>query len=196
MLADALADDQLISMSVFSPGWQKALQGNPPLEPFVCLGQIISHTTLPDGCSNVLLIGQRRAKILEELPEVTPYRSARVEILSDIYDDDASSCGTASSQARSALQLELMQAFEHVMPKSALAAGQLTQSLGSQLTLGILTDLISYSLDLSVQEKQQLLAERRVDVRARRLLKHFRSLTAKHDPPPVNPCFPPDFSAN
>lgn len=55
--------------------------GNPPVQPAVCVAQIVQHETLPDGRYNVLLQGVCRARIHRELPPTTErlYRAAFLE---------------------------------------------------------------------------------------------------------------------
>jgi Lon protease-like protein len=194
MLSDAMATDQLISMAVLAEGWHKEYEGNPPIEPIVCLGQIINHTQLPDGCSNILLMGLRRGRIIEEFNSDLSFRTARIELLPET--DICQSQPERSDE----LKVQLMQGFQNLMPKSALAADQLAQTLGDRISLGILTDLIAYSIKLSIPQKTLLLAETRVESRAEHLLHHLKNLpqhpSATETLAESDCKFPPDFSAN
>jgi ATP-dependent Lon protease len=69
---------------------------------------------------------------------------------------------------------------------------QLDQLLGSQITLGMLTDIVAYTIDLDLETKVRLLAECDVFERARMLLVAIASR------PAAGPArtFPPDFSMN
>ena len=67
LLADALADDSLIAMPVLA-AQQQSGEGPPPLEPVACLTKVVSHQTLADGCSNLLVIGVARIRLVSELP--------------------------------------------------------------------------------------------------------------------------------
>jgi hypothetical protein len=68
--------------------------------------------------------------------------------------------------------------------------------LSGDLPLGMLTDIVSYTLDLNLRLKTELLAEVNVDRRAVMLLEHLKSTAAGM--PSGEPAikFPPDFSAN
>ena len=68
LLEDALAGDRLIAMALLAPGWQKTYDGRPPLYPMACLGRITTHHQLESGAYNVLLLGLRRVRLVEELP--------------------------------------------------------------------------------------------------------------------------------
>ncbi|QDU70967.1 LON peptidase substrate-binding domain-containing protein [Mucisphaera calidilacus] len=81
MVADALETDRHIAMAVFNdPRWKESYEGNPTLQPAVCVGRIIRETKLPDGRYNLLLQGRARAAITEEHPH-EPYRIATLEPL-------------------------------------------------------------------------------------------------------------------
>ena len=56
----------------------------PEIEQFGCLGEIIWHEKLSDGRYNLRLRGLSRIRIVEEVPTGKLYRSAQVELLSDI----------------------------------------------------------------------------------------------------------------
>jgi Lon protease-like protein len=94
------------------------------------------------------------------------------------------------------LQRRLRQAFLKILPLLPEAQEQLDQILGSDVSLGVLTDVIGYMLDIDVAAKEALLAECDVHRRAELLLAH---LLAAADPQ-RNPCgpgiFPPQFSTN
>ncbi len=175
-------------MAIFKPSGKVICEREPPVEPCVCLGQVISRTPLKNGHANVLLMGLRRARIVEEIPSKHAFRVARIELLSDQY--------AATSQASERLVHRLLMAFRQCMPKSALAARQLTQSLGDDVCLGVLTDLISHVARVSDAEKLRLLAEVQVEQRAKILLRHLRQYGTPPGVGAVDDDFPPDFSSN
>jgi Lon protease-like protein len=186
MVEAALADDQLIAMALLEPGWEDEYDGRPPIEPVMCLGKIVTHQRLSDGRYNLLLLGLRRIRLVRELPSVRSFRQAEVELLADDYSDDCDA-------DRDRQQKAVIGAFRDCMPKLNLDQDGLEGLLAKQMPLGVLTDIVSYSLDLSLFQKQQLLAETCVQRRARRLLDYMAELTgdwtAQRD-------FPPRFSAN
>jgi hypothetical protein len=64
------------------------------------------------------------------------------------------------------------------------------------ISLGTLTDVISYALDLDVAAKQALLAEQNVDRRAKALITHLKAAANEALQASVASGFPPEFSAN
>ena len=80
------------------------------------------------------------------------------------------------------------------MPQMASSHPQLEQLLGSDVSLGMLTDFVAYTLDLTLRLKEQLLGEINVDHRAEVLLEAIRGLRAAQEEP--NRDFPPQFSPN
>lgn len=190
LLAEAMATDRLISTAVLLPGWEADYEAAPPVASVVCLGQVISRTLLPDGCSNILLLGLTRARILREVPQPRPFRKAEVELLRDQY-------GPLDDAARNRLKQQLFAAFQELLPHAALASDQLTQSLGAHIGLSTLTDLLAYSLQLDVPSKQQLLATLQVEQRAKMLLQHLARLPQRTDAENQrHGGFPPPFSLN
>lgn len=186
----ALADDRLIAMAVLAPGWERDYDGRPPIQPYACLGRIATHQRLEDGRYNLLLQGVRRVKIVRELPPATLFRQADVELCEDIYSPQA-------AQERPQLRRRLVEKFKQLLPKLPEAHEQLDQLLSSEIPLGMLTDLVSYALDLGTPLKQTLLSEVDVDSRARMLLERLsripqEPLGSKSRSEP----FPPKFSLN
>jgi uncharacterized protein len=189
MLEDALADDRLIAMALLEPGWETDYDSRPPIAEYACLGKVVTHHRLPDGRYNLLLLGVGRVRIVEELEPQRSFRQAKVELLRE-------SCGCSSPQQLDQLQRELLSAFQRYMPSGCQAPEQLRELLAKHLPLGMMTDLASYALPLEVSLKQRLLAESRIDVRARLLLEHFESQVAGVPVGVAGDTFPPQFSVN
>jgi Lon protease-like protein len=188
MLEDALGDDGLIAMALLEPGWEPEYEGRPPIASHACLGRIVAHRRLEDGRYNVLLLGVARIRVVHELPPLRSFRQAEVEVLNDC-------CDLESGPEHYDLQQELMSVVQRFMPGTCQASDQLGEMLTQHLPLGLLTDLAAYSLPLDIVVKQQLLAECRIGVRARRLLEEISAIgevslaTSARD-------YPPRFSVN
>ncbi len=190
LLEDALAGDRLITMALLTPGWQKTYDGRPPLYPMACLGRITTHHRLESGAYNVLLLGLRRVRLVEELPPRVGFREARVEVCEDCYP-------TEEAANLASLQWQLRQAFMKILPMLPEAQEQLDQILGSDVPLGILTDVISYMLDIDVGDKEALLAECNVHRRTELLLEHLSRAAADREAGVSGLAhFPPEFSPN
>jgi len=189
MLEDALTGDGLITMVLLAPGWENDYEGWPPLYPVACLGRITTHFRLADGTYNLLLLGLKRAKLLYELKSEHPYREARVEIFEDIYSPQ-------QSNRQQYLQKQLREALQD-LPLLPEAQEQLDQLNESDVSLGMLTDIISYMLEIDLEKKQALLAEIDVYRRTELLLDYLReAVDDLHAGKWSCGIFPPLFSAN
>ncbi len=190
LLEDALAGDRLIAMALLAPGWEKTYDGCPPLYPVACLGRITTHHRLENGTYNVLLLGLRRVRLLEELPSRAGFREVRVEVCEDYYPPE-------EAAELASLQRRLREAFTKILPMLPEAQEQLDQILGSDVPLGVLTDVIGYMLDIDVADKEALLAECNVHRRTEMLLEHLARAAADREPGKAGLAkFPPEFSPN
>ena len=190
LLEDALRDDRLIAMAVLEPGWENDYEGRPPLYPIACLGRIATSCRLEDGTSNVLLLGLRRVRLVRELECKRGFRRAKVELCEDCFPAEQ------DAQRRS-LQRELHDALLRVLPVLPEAQEQLDQLLGSDISLGVLTDVVSYMLDIDQRDKEALLAQLDVHRRAEMLLGHLSAAATECAAGKSGAiAFPPQFSAN
>ena len=188
LLEDALAGDRLIAMAMLTPGWERNYEGRPALYPMACLGRITAHFRLGDGTYNVLLLGLQRVKVLRELQSVRPFREADVKLYADRYP----ACSVARQEN---LQERLHDLLFKILPTLPEAQEQLDQLLGNDVPLGVLTDVISYMLDIDPARKQSLLNEVNVYRRTELLLSRLTDATALADAEAAAG-FPPAFSTN
>jgi ATP-dependent Lon protease len=195
MLVDALASDGLIAMVLLAPGWERDYEGRPAIAPVACLGKVLSHERLPGGKHNLLLRGIARAAIRRELPPERPFRQAEVDLLEDFYP--------ASSAARRPLvQRRLVDLARELLPDKAAGREQVDDLLVSQVSLGMLTDIFSYTLGFPLPVKQRLLAEWNVDRRAKLLSDQLSKLARRAGPTDSageessDRPYPPRFSLN
>jgi len=162
MLEDALDSDRLIAMSLLQPGWESEYNSRPPIWPTVCLGRVVTHSRDEQGRSNILLLGIIRAQVAQEMAPERSYRLAEVRPLNDEYP-------VAVDSNRSVLQHDLLAAFRRRAQVES-AEQMMDQLLATEAPLGVLTDIIAYTIDVSIEEKMELLADTNVDARARRLI--------------------------
>jgi uncharacterized protein len=189
LLEDALDDDRLIAMAVLAPGWEADYEGCPDVFPVACLGRVATHQRLDEGRYNVLLAGLVRVLIVEELPRKKQFREVKVEVYQDYYPPSA-----AARRAR--VHKELFDCFRGLVPPAPAAHAQLDQLLRAELSLGMLTDIVAYTLKLDVAYKESLLRERNVDRRAALLLRRLSGAAGRATLRDASGKFPPDFSAN
>lgn len=192
MLTDALASDRLIAMALLEQGWESQYQARPPIAQAVCVGKIISHSPTEDRRHNILLAGVKRARVLQEIDSVRPFREATVDVLEDYYPNH-------DSAQRMCLVARLQDLFHHFVPDGLAAQDSFQQLVGKQLPLGVLTDTIAYAMNLPLAIKQQLLAENNVDVRCRLLTRCLEQKIKGDDENQFGAqcdIFPPRFSDN
>jgi Lon protease-like protein len=77
MVKDVLESDQRFGIVLLRPGWESEYFGAPPVFPFGTLGTIEQAVALEDGRYNIVVRGDVRFRILDEVSRV-PYRTARV----------------------------------------------------------------------------------------------------------------------
>ncbi len=185
MTEDALASDRLIAIVQVRPPSEWEAPDRPSLEPFGCLGRIFKHERLPDGRFNFLLLGRKRVQLTREIPSGKLYRTSEVRIIEDVDPDEPDDTGRA----------ELIASFRRLHPDGL--DPDLDAIFETDLPLGVLTDIITQAIGLSVSIKQGFLAEPRVGRRAVELLGLLRRLeqvpTASDD---RSMPFPPPFSRN
>lgn len=83
MMEDAIATDNLITISQPQMTPDVDLELSPPLQDHICIGKIITHNLLADGRYNLLLMGVQRARLVEEIVGDLPYRTGRVELVKE-----------------------------------------------------------------------------------------------------------------
>jgi Lon protease-like protein len=186
LVEEAVEGDRLIALGVLAPGWEQNYEGRPALRSTACLCRIATHQRTKQGTYNVLVLGVRRLRLIDELPPKKLFRVCEAEILDD-YEPEAAAPGAAAI-----LQQELLTAFKRAMPKIPNAYEQLDQLLGSQITLGMLSDIVAYTLELDMEVKMRLLSECDVFRRTQVLL----DAIANRPAPVSSRTFPPDFSDN
>jgi len=144
MITDALESDNRFGIVLLRPGWQSNYHGAPPIHSLGTLGTIEQAVPLEDGKYNILVRGDVRFRVLDEVSRV-PYRTARVVVRPEI--------------AR-----EVQEAYERREWLAGLAQ-QYLNYLPDQMpvpeieTVGLepLTNALIMSLNVDAQEKQTLL---------------------------------------
>ncbi len=176
MVATAAAGSGLIGMVVLRGDWQQNYEGSPEIYPVGCVGRIVEREPLPDGRSNLVLLGRRRFQIVEEFTG-QPYRRARVEWLDDPREAPAEAVLTALRQA-----------------VDALLRGRAETTIdiwsGMPTEVSELVDHLAFVLPLSPLEKLALLECAGCSARAARLVEivEFRVAEARVPREGRGPC--------
>lgn len=144
MVKDALDSDQRIGIVLLRPGWEADYFGAPAVYEVATLGTIEQAVPLDDGRYNIVLRGDARVRVLDEVSRV-PYRTARVvpqpetpRALEDAY-------------AQREWLADLSRQYLTYLPDQA-AVPEL-----DTVNLDALTNALIMSLNLDVEEKQKLL---------------------------------------
>jgi Lon protease-like protein len=82
MVVDAMAGDARIGMVLLEQGWEADYLGAPAVHPVGTFGAIEGLVALDDGRYDLVLNGQARFRIVDEV-RTSPYRLARVHRLPD-----------------------------------------------------------------------------------------------------------------
>ncbi|MBN1590814.1 MAG: LON peptidase substrate-binding domain-containing protein [Pirellulales bacterium] len=190
LLDDALQDDRFITLAVLAPGWESDYEACPRLQPFGCLAKIVISQPLDDGTHNLLLAGLRRVCLLSELPPTKTYREAMAMVCEDMYPPDG-------ADQRISLTRDLHEQLSELLPQLPYAREELEQLLNTRMSLGVLTDVLGYSLNLELADRVTLLSEANVHRRAELLLGHLKAARSDcRSNAPGLACFPPAFSDN
>ncbi len=188
LMADALQDDRLIAMATLKPGWEDNYDNQPPIYPVICIGRTITEEQLPDGRYNLLLHGLQRARIVEELPLDKLYRTAEVVILEDVP--------IASPAVENELRQKLSGHMNAWFASQSATLVQIRKMLEGDLPLGTLCDIFSFTLNIEMAVKQQLLEQVDVEQRIRQLLDYLAPRLPTKLVTSLPQPFPPNFSAN
>lgn len=169
MTVDALAGDGAIAVALLRPGFEPLYYTrHAPIHPILGLGRIVASEELEEGKYNILIRGEARGRLIEELSG-HPYRRARVEPVRPFCH-----------QAEPALQ-KLRRALHHAVRDSPFGDADVRKHWSSLLKmplgLGDATDLIVSGLPMDGELKQCFLAEADVPARAAMLLNEIRTLS-------------------
>jgi len=144
MIADAVAGEMRFGIVLLRPGWEDDYFGAPAVHPWGTLTIIEQAMPLDDGRFNILVRGEVRIRIVEEVsPE--PYRVARVVARPESGHD------AGSAYAQRTWLADLSRQYLHYLPEQAAVPE--IESVG----LEPLTNALIMSLNLEVEEKQRLL---------------------------------------
>jgi uncharacterized protein len=165
MVADALASDRAIGMTLLRPGWEPDYEGRPPVFGIGCAGRITRAEALPDGRYDIALQATTRFRIVEEHAG-EPYRVATVEALPE----------------RPGGAAELADARRAVLAAIGRAVDGPTRLVAADLPDDVFVNGLCQALALDPVERQSLLECDTVAERARRLaeLLAFRALEDAH----------------
>jgi Lon protease-like protein len=144
LIADVVAADRRFGIVLLKPGWEADYFGTPPVYLCGTVGLIERTVALDDGRFNILVNGEARFRIVDEVAR-EPYRIVRVITEPQIERD-----ATAAWTQRTWLT-DLSQQYMHYLPDQGAVPEIQTAGLES------LTNALIMSLNLEIDQKQILL---------------------------------------
>jgi len=167
---DVLAGERRIGMVVVRPEFADEMSGDPPVYPIGCCGRVTESHKLPDGRINIVLQGETRFRIVEELtrPAEQLYRRARIEPLDDPYPEAERE---RVARLRAGITEDVTVLVRRTQPERAA-------SLRPEFFSGVddvtFVNLLSNAFALPVEDKQGLLEAETVPARFARLASVLR----------------------
>ncbi|HEV7484379.1 MAG TPA: LON peptidase substrate-binding domain-containing protein [Thermoanaerobaculia bacterium] len=144
LIADVIATDQRFGIVLLRPGFENDYFGSPPVYACGTVAYVEQSVTLDDGRFNILVQGETRFRIVDEVSR-EPYRVARVVAQPQVEGD------ASAAYAQRLWLTELSQQYLRYLPEQG-AVPEIA-SVG----LEALTNALIMSLTLDVAEKQRLL---------------------------------------
>lgn len=139
MVIDALERDRRLVVVRLQPGYEAAYAGKPPVHPIGGLGEMVSCERLANGRYNILLRGESRVRIEQELPTDTLYRMVRARRLAD--GEATGDAGPALARIRAACRALLgALARPADLLDTALAEGQAPGTIADRVAAAVLPD--------------------------------------------------------
>ena len=144
MVRDVLETDQRFGIVLLRPGWEGDYFGAPPVFSCGTIGTIEQAVPLEDGRFNIVVRGDVRFRIVEEVSRV-PYRTAKVTTAPE------RSRTTEESYSQREWLADVSQQYLRYLPDQTAVPEIETVSLDA------LTNALIMSLNLDIEEKQKLL---------------------------------------
>ena len=144
MVTDALEADKRFGIVLLRPGWEADYFGAPPIYRCGTVGTIEQAVPLEDGRYNILVHGDVRFRVVDEVGS-NPYRTARV-----VASPESQREATEAYAQREWLA-DLARQYIRYLPEQSAVPEIETVGLDS------LANALIMSLNLEVEEKQKLL---------------------------------------
>jgi Lon protease-like protein len=155
LVIDALERDRRLAVMRLQPGYEATYAGKPPVHAVGGLGEIVSCERLATGRYNILLRGECRVRLEQELPTDTLYRVVRARRLVD--GEPTGDTGPTLTRIRASCR-ELLGALSRPadLLDTALAEGQ---------AAGVIADRVAAAVLPEADLRQRLLETLDVDAR-------------------------------
>jgi Lon protease-like protein len=139
MVIDALERDRRLAVVRLRPGYEATYAGKPAVHTVAGLGEMVSCERLANGRYNILLRGDGRVRLEQELPSDTLYRLVRARRLPD--GEPSGDVGPALARIRAGCRA-LLRALERPadLLDTALAEGQSPAAVADRVAAAVLPD--------------------------------------------------------
>jgi Lon protease-like protein len=144
LIADVVESDQRFGVVLLRPGWEADYFGAPPVHVCGTMGRIEHTVALDDGRYNIVLFGETRFRIIDEVAR-EPYRTVWVTTWPQIERDPT------EAYAQRTWLAELSQQYLRFFPEQEGVPEVETAGLEA------LTNALIMALQLDIGEKQRLL---------------------------------------
>ena len=139
MVMDALARDRRLCVVKLKPGYEATYADRPAVHAVCGLGEIVSWERLANGRYNILVRGDARVRIEQELPADTLYRLVRVTRLEDVAPVGDVSPALARIRAAARALLDALGRPVDLLD-TALAEGQPSGAVADRVAAAVLPD--------------------------------------------------------
>jgi Lon protease-like protein len=160
MVTDCLARDKRLAVVGLRPGYETTYDGKPPVYEVTGVGRIVQWERLATGRYNLLLRGERRARIDRELPADTLYRMVAATPLEET--------GAEGPQVQ-ALAGRVKARCRQILAAVGRSGAELQQTLDALSDPAELSDQVASALVPAHATRQALLEELHVERRLERL---------------------------
>jgi Lon protease-like protein len=161
MVTDCLARDRRLAVVGLKPGYEATYDGKPPVYEVTGVGCIVQWERLATGRYNLLLRGERRARIDRELPADTLYRMVAATPLEETG---------AEGPAVQALAGRVKAHCSRILAAVGRSGAEPQQTLEALSDPGELGDQVASALVPIHATRQALLEELHVERRLERLV--------------------------
>jgi uncharacterized protein len=139
LVIDALERDRRLAVVRLQPGYEATYAGKPAVHPVAGLGEIVSCERLANGRYNILLRGDCRVRLEQELPSDTLYRLVRGRRLADAEPTDDVAPPLARIRAACRALLTALARPADLLD-TALAEGQAPGVVADRVAAAVLPD--------------------------------------------------------
>ena len=163
MFTEALDSQGQIAIALLKPGFENNYFGSPEFHPVVSVGTIITYEARDDGTYDVVLLGDKRARLEKEVGGKIYRRGGLGEL-------EEKSSGSREDRKNLRMNMEaLLDVAIKGMKKENKGLALLQKSFAEESSFGFLVDFLAYHFIKDPESQQSLLEELDVSLRASRL---------------------------